>query len=75
MLTSTTSRPRHWFNVLCAILGLLLFAAPVTAGGTKVLPSTARPKGYSLAEAAAATAYFNTGAPHTEADLPADFPF
>jgi hypothetical protein len=43
-------------------------------GGGQVLPPQAKPHGYSLMDAAAATAYFNTG-PRTPADLPGDFPF
>lgn len=48
--------------------------AAFTPGGGDVLPPTARPHGYSLIEAAAATAYFNTG-PRTLETLPQDFPF
>ena len=43
------------------------------AGG-QVIPADEEPKGYSLVEAAAATAYFNTG-PRTADTLPEDFPF
>jgi hypothetical protein len=43
------------------------------AGG-QLLPPPARPHGYSLADAAAATAYFNTG-PRTPDTLPKNFPF
>lgn len=42
--------------------------------GGQLIPADGKPKGYSLTEAAAATAYFNTG-PRTPDTLPADFPF
>ncbi len=58
-----------------SILCLLIAAAPVLAGGGgEVLPPGAKPHGYSLVEAAAATAYFNTGS-RTPDTLPQDFPF
>jgi hypothetical protein len=44
-----------WLLVLAAA------AMPAMAGGGNVMPSSASPKGYSLIEAAAATAVFNTG--------------
>jgi hypothetical protein len=50
-----------------------MMASPALAGGGNVLPATARPKGYSLAAMAAATAAFNTG-PRTPDTLP-DTPF
>lgn len=75
MSTLALSRRSSRFSILFTILSLLLFAAPAAAGGgNNVLPSTAQPKGYSLAEAAAATAFFNTGT-RSEAELPGDFPF
>src|SRR3954451_12655348 len=46
-----------------AVLGLAAAAVPAVAGGGNVLPSNAKPKGYSLKDAAAATAVFDTG-PH-----------
>lgn len=67
-------RRSSWFSVLGVILLLFVFAAPALAADGKILPSTAKPKGFSLAEAAAATAYFNTGA-RSEDELPVDFPF
>lgn len=57
-----------------AVTWLLLSTPLVYAGGGNVLPPTAQPYGYSLAEAAAATAYFNVG-PRTPDTLPAGFPF
>ncbi len=66
-----TSRVIIWVSILC----LLLAAAPALAsGGGEVLPPGATPKGYSLVDAAAATAYFNTGS-RNPATLPQDFPF
>ena len=52
----------------------LATSAPALAGGGNVLAPTAMPQGYSLAEAAVATAYFNTG-PRTSDTLPQNFPF
>lgn len=51
---------------------MLLSALPALAGGGNVMPSSAKPKGYSLTEAAQATAVFNTG-PHDGA--PPKLPF
>jgi hypothetical protein len=49
---------------LLAVAGLLaLVAAGPALAGSNVLPSSAKPKGYSLVDAARATAVFNTG-PH-----------
>ena len=53
---------------------VLIAASPALAGGGNVLPPTAQPKGYSLADAAAAEAYFNTG-DRSPGTLPQDFPF
>jgi hypothetical protein len=64
------SRITIWGATLC----LLISATPAHAGGGSVLPPTAKAKDYSLAEAAAATAYFDTG-PRTPDTLPKDFPF
>jgi hypothetical protein len=50
----------------CVVLALFLTALPTLAGGGNVLPSSAKTKGYSLVDAAAATAVFNTG-PHDTA--------
>jgi hypothetical protein len=52
----------------------MLIAPCVNAGGGHVLPPTAHAHGYSLAAAAAATAYFNVG-PRTPETLPSGFPF
>jgi hypothetical protein len=59
-------------TILGAVLGVVAAAAPALAGGGNVLPPTARPKGYSLADMAAATAAFNAGsrAPETLPDVP-----
>ena len=64
------SAARVWIAAAC----LLVIAAPALAGGGNVLPPTAQAKGYSLAEAAAATAYFNVGT-HAPDTIPAGFPF
>jgi len=56
-----------------AIAWLLITAPSAYAGGGDVLPATAHPHGYSLAAAAAATAYFNVG-PRTPDTLPTGFP-
>jgi hypothetical protein len=61
-------------SICGAILCLLIAAAPAFGGGGNVLPSRAKPKGYSLTDAAAATAYFNTGLRAADT-LPEDFPF
>jgi hypothetical protein len=74
MATVKTFRRSRWLNILGMIVCLLVFASPAFAGSGNVLPPTAQPKGYSLAEAAAATAFFNTGQ-RPEDELPADFPF
>lgn len=74
--------------ILVLVLGLTMPASTPTAqaqgkmsvrsdlasGGGQVLPPRGNPLGYSLAAAAAATAYFNTG-PRTPDTLPAGFPF
>jgi hypothetical protein len=69
-----TFRGSRWLNILGTIVCLLVFASPAFAEGGNVLPPTAQPEGYSLAEAAAATAHFNTG-PRTPDTLPEGFPF
>jgi hypothetical protein len=46
-----------------AVLYVVAAAVPALAGGGNVLPPTAKPKGYSLAEIAAATAIFNASGP------------
>jgi len=73
MATVKTFRRSRWLNILGTIVCLLVFASPAFAGGGNVLPPAAQPKGYTLAAAAAATAYFNE-AP-TAHSLPLDFPF
>jgi hypothetical protein len=75
MTTMEKSRRGVRFILLCgAVLGLVALAVPALAASGNVLPPTARPKGYSLTEAAAATAVFNTG-PRTPETLPTVFPF
>jgi len=59
---------------LIALTYFLAFAGPAIAAGGNVLPGTAKAQGYSLAEAAGATASFNVG-PRTPETLPAGFPF
>src|SRR5690242_12822358 len=57
------------------VIGVLGSTVPVAhAGDGHVLPPAAQPNGYSLAEAAAATAHFYAG-PRTEDTLPEGFPF
>ena len=68
---NVTGRTLH---ALLAIAWLLLSTSSAYAAGGNVLPATARPHGYSLAAAAAATAYFNEG-PHTPDTIPDGFPF
>jgi hypothetical protein len=48
-------------GVIAGFLALIGIAVPAFAGGGNVMPSNAQPKGYSLIDAAAATAVFNTG--------------
>ena len=69
------SRLGRWITVPGLILAIVTSAAPALAEGGNVLPPTARPKGYSLADMAAATAVFNAGGPDsrspaTEPDVP-----
>jgi hypothetical protein len=50
--------------IMCGtILGLIALAVPALAASGDVLPPTAKPHGYSLAEIAKATAAFNTSGP------------
>lgn len=76
MKALTTWREKCCFRAfgLVALAWLFVSAAPAVAGGGSVLPPTGAAKGYSLVEAAAATAYFNVG-PRTVDTLPAGFPF
>ena len=60
-------------RAVLAVAWLLLATSSAYAGGGNVLPATARPHGFTLAAAAAATAYFNEG-PHTPDTVPAGFP-
>ena len=50
-------------GIVCgvALAGLVAFASPALAGGGNVMPASANPKGYSLAQSARAAAVFNTG--------------
>jgi hypothetical protein len=76
-MQARTTHPLAYGFRVCALAALtcfLLAAAPAWAGGGNVLPPTAKAKGYSLAEAAAATAHFNVG-PRTPETLPPGFPF
>jgi hypothetical protein len=69
---------RGWIvKVFVAVLGGLactasMLAAVAVAGGGKILPPCANPKGYSLSDMAAATAAFNVG-PRT--GIPPKVPF
>lgn len=61
---------------LLSVLLLLMAVTPVEAGGANVLPPTAKPKGYSLTEAARITGNFNVGNAYGIAvEKPTDFPF
>jgi hypothetical protein len=63
MTTSQKSR-RGVRCLMCGvILGLIAVAMPALAASSNVLPPTAEPQGYSLAEIAEATAVFNTSGP------------
>ena len=59
-------------GIVAVVLGLAATAANALAGGGNVLPCGAKAKGYSLTDAARATAVFNTG-PHDAA--PPKLPF
>jgi hypothetical protein len=59
-------------GVVAALVACAAASAPALAGGGNVLPSGAKAKGYSLVDAAKATAVFNTG-PHDAA--PPKLPF
>jgi hypothetical protein len=60
MTDPITFRRVGWVTILSAVLYVVTVATPALAGGGNVLPPTAQPKGYSLAEIAEATAVFNT---------------
>jgi hypothetical protein len=57
--------PADSTRFICSVGALLiaLTIAPIVvlAGGGNVLPGPAKPRGYSLSDMAAATAFFNTG--------------
>jgi hypothetical protein len=59
-------------STTAAAAGSMSGASPIHGG--EVVPVVGKPKGYSLADAAAATAYFNTGA-RTPDTIPGNFPF
>lgn len=73
MNTLSMTATRHVTNI---ILGTLLCSLLSTSlvRAEDVLSAGAKPHGYSLAKAAAATAYFNTGV-RTPENLPSNFPF
>ncbi len=76
-MRALTIGQRRLGSAVCAWIAascLVAAAAPAFAGGGNVLPPTAQAKGYSLAEAAATTAYFNEG-PRTPDTVPPGFPF
>ncbi|MDQ3625273.1 MAG: hypothetical protein M3463_22805 [Verrucomicrobiota bacterium] len=70
---STLSFSRRWLLALAVFTPLALLPLQPALAGGKVMPPNAKPKGYSLADAAAATALFNVG-PRTPESLP-DVPF
>ena len=69
MHTSNQHRVVRRTGALIVGLILLAWASPARAGGGEVQPPTAKPHGYSLSDAAAATAAFNSG-PRTLDTLP-----
>lgn len=75
-LVSRCPTQTKWLTT-ASLVGLLAWAAPAMADDGSVLPSSAQPLGYSLAQLAEATAVYNTGAstgnPATPA--PPDIPF
>lgn len=61
-----------WIAGIALVLLGTVTTVALASGG--VIPPKAKPNGFSLADAATATAYFNTG-PRTSEPLPEDFPF
>jgi hypothetical protein len=73
IMVSSEITSRFGRAAVLTVAGFVLLATAARAqGGGNVLPPTARPHGYSLADMAAVTAFFNTGprAPGTEPDTP-----
>jgi hypothetical protein len=64
-------------QVFVATLGVLVCTGSALAGGGNVLPSSAKPKGYSLSDIAVDTAVYNTGSAsgNPETPPPPDVPF
>jgi hypothetical protein len=58
------------FHMCGMILGLVALAMPALAASGNVLPSKAKPKGYSLVKIAKATAHFNTSGPTGRSEMP-----
>lgn len=61
---------RRSVGVLLLLLLSVLLTPPVSAASGNVLPPTAKPKGYSLLDAAKATAEFNVNLPRSADTLP-----
>jgi hypothetical protein len=64
-------------RVVVALVGVLACTGSALAGDGNVLPSSAKPKGYSLSEIAVDTAVYNTGSSsgNPETPPPPDVPF
>ena len=63
----------RWFAAVVFLSAVSVAAPPAMAGGGNVLPATAKPRGYSLADLARATAAFNVS-DRNPANVP-DIPF
>jgi hypothetical protein len=68
MQSSTISNRITWLGV--GVLAVSIFATSALAGGGHVIPTTEKPRGYSLSDMAKATAFFNTSWPRDPKDTP-----
>ena len=73
MFASVRQATIRWFAAVVFLSAVSVAAPPAMAGGGKVLPATAKPRGYSLADLARDTAAFNVSN-RDPANLP-DIPF
>ena len=73
MFASVRQATIRWFAAVVFLSAVSVAAPPAMAEGGKVLPATAKPRGYSLADLARATAAFNVSN-RDPANLP-DIPF
>ncbi len=71
---SAPSFSRRWLLALAVFTPLALLPLQPALAGGKVMPPNAKPKGYSLTDAAAAVAVFNVSPPRLAENLP-DIPF